>query len=912
MGIKYQLRATTLIPLFLIASLFLIAFNYQFAKEIESEQRSLGISTIHQLLPASQQALLKDDRRALQGLANASMMTPEVKSVAFYDKSMHLIAYQGENLSPNLHMLKESLNEAKVLSHVVDGYTIRFVSSVSLPRYNIFNPNKSFKSLQNLKAQQNLGWLSIQIDTKTATIKIYRMVIITLFITFVGLFLGLIANHLLSKTIYYPITRLRRGMKQILNNEFETVIKHSSKGELGVIESGIQYLQKAYLDSKEEFNQSLEVATNDIQQHLESLEEKNIELCLKSKKYEQSNRKKSEFIANMSHEIRTPMNGIIGFTNVLLETSLSPSQADYVDTIKTSAQNLINIVNDILDFSKIEAGQLKLEAIPLDIRACIDEVVTLLGPSAYNKNLNIHVIIEHKIPVKLIGDPLRFKQILTNLISNAIKFTEHGSVTIKAFLKVNHATHPTIKIDVIDTGIGLRPEEKNRLFTAFKQADISTTRRFGGTGLGLVICQKLIEKMGGTINLDSEPGKGTNFTFDIKAEVFNKNESHLSNTTFKEIKILCFEPNQRHQAGIKEILALYQINPSFCQSMEHAQQLKDSLNSFDVFLLSLDGDESPAIISFIKEITHSTAKIIYHAKERNSNELSTPTPLLNKPISYKKLYNQLKDLLQNTPSSSTTLKTLTYKKLCQASILIAEDDPINQFLLRSLLEKHHLNIKMVNNGLEAIEASLTHAFDLIIVDLQMPQMGGIETAQNIRRQQGINQNKPIIAISANIAPEQYQDLQKAGINDALEKPFNESQLIERLVQWLEKSEQNAASKEGLELKPDAIDWQQCLSIMAGNTDNAKQMLEQFTQQLEQDYRQIQVFYEAKQLTELAALIHKTHGASAFIGVPFLKDSLKSLEIALNKKHSDTRLSALYQTLIKDIEAVLEQYKDFIT
>jgi two-component system sensor histidine kinase BarA len=912
MGIKYQLRVTTLIPLFLIAIMFAVAFNYQFAKETTSQQLNLGDSAIHQLLPASQYALYKEDSRALQGLINASMMSPEIKSIAFYDKHMQLVAYQGENHQPDPKQLKYSLDTAQILHNDVDNYTIQFLSSVSLPRYNIYHTGQELsKTAKQQRAAENLGWVAIQLDTKEVTIKIYRMYIITMFITFIGLLLGLIVNHMLSRTIYHPLNRLRRSMTQILKNEYETTIKHTSSGEIGTIEAGVKHLQNSYLQGVEEFNHNLEIATADIQQHLESLEEKNIELCLKSKKHEENNRKKSEFIANISHEIRAPMNGIIGFTNVLQETSLSLAQSDYVDTIKTSAQNLISIVNDILDYSKIEAGQLKLESIPLDIRGCIDEVVTLLAPTTSKKKLDLFVVVDHNIPIKLLGDPLRLKQVLTNLISNAIKFTEEGSVTVRAKLESCYPSYSKIKISVIDTGIGLHPKEQKRLFKAFEQADISTTRRFGGTGLGLVISQKLIEKMGGKISLDSAPGHGAHFAFTTKAENFNKLEGEQSSgQLLNNLNIMCIDSVAANIEQIQETLALWQLQSKTCATVKDLQQV--TLSNYELFLISLDTSDADQMLNEVKKFKNNQAKIICYAKEHRhyAKDLAQSIPIISRPIYYKKLFTVIHDIFNKSNEQKTAhLKAIFNRTI---NILLAEDDPINQFLFSSIFSKHNITLQITNNGSEAITAADEKKYDLIILDVQMPLVDGHQAAKTIRSNSTFNKSTPIFCISANMTLQQRDALLHIGVNHTLEKPFNEEHILSLIQQSLPAytqqpiPEANINTNDENETLVEAIDWQQCLSLMSGDQLAAKEMLSKFTAQLQVELKEIKKYYNIQDWQALQNIIHKTHGASCFIGVPFLKDSLKSLEAALASPQSIKKINALYKVLLNDINEVILQ------
>lgn len=388
-GIKYQLRLTTLIPVFLVALLFAVFYNGQFSKDLNQHMSRLGEAYIRQLLPAAQLAMMRNDRRTLQGLINASTVNPEVQALAFYNAEGQLVAYRGGKHSIHKPFKPPEYTGDYIESKQFRPYSINFVAPITIPKYNLYatTPFRTPTDFIPLQADDILGWLSIDIDTQSTLIKQYKMYIITIFITLLGLLISLTIHYFLSKRIYQPISRLRRSMKQILSNEFETKINVSSPGELGEIEQGCAHLQKQYLNIVRELNHHIEVATADLQQGLELLEEKNIQLSLEKKKTEEKSRQKSEFIANMSHEIRTPMNGVIGFTNVLLESKLDALQLDYVKTIKSSAQDLLAIINDILDYSKMDAGKLHLDCIPLDLRACIDEVLTLAAPNAHKKEL---------------------------------------------------------------------------------------------------------------------------------------------------------------------------------------------------------------------------------------------------------------------------------------------------------------------------------------------------------------------------------------------------------------------------------------------------------------------------------------------------------------------------------------------
>lgn len=522
----------------------------------------LGEAYIRQLLPAAQYAMLRNDYRTLQGLINASTINPEVKALAFYNADGRLIAYRGGKHSIHKPFNPPDYTGDYIESKQINPFTINFIAPITIPKFNLYSSTE-FKELSTPKifqADDILGWLSIDIDTQSLLIKRYQMLIVTIFITLFGLLMGLTIHYFLSKRIYMPIARLRRSMKQILSNEFETEIRVSSPGELGIIEKGCAHLQRQYLNTVRDLNHHIEIATADLQQSLELLEEKNIELSLEKKKTEEKSRQKSEFIANMSHEIRTPMNGVIGFTNVLLESKLDPLQLDYVKTIKSSAQDLLSIINDILDFSKIDAGKLNLDCIPLDIRGCIDEVLSLASPNAHKKGIDLIPITDINVPKMVLGDPLRIKQIISNLVTNAVKFTDHGYVLIRTKIEQETDKDYTLLFAITDTGIGISPEDQTKLFTAFNQADTSITRRYGGSGLGLVICKKLCEEMHGRISLTSEINKGSTFSARIKVEKLvayeiEKNQTHR----FAHLKIICFDDNPLHLEAIGNGLGFWGI-----------------------------------------------------------------------------------------------------------------------------------------------------------------------------------------------------------------------------------------------------------------------------------------------------------------------------------------------------------------
>ncbi|MCA0403488.1 MAG: response regulator [Proteobacteria bacterium] len=898
LGIKYQLRVTTLIPVFLVALLFAVFYNGQFNKDLNQHLSRLGEAYIRQLLPAAQFALMHNDDKTLQSLINASMVNHEIKALAFYNAQGQLLAYRGGKHSIHKPFNPPQFTGDYIESKEIDPNTINFIAPITISKFNLYSNSPFTKNPFIEQADDILGWLSIDIDTQSLLIKRYQMYIVTIFITLLGLLMSLTIHFFLSKRIYLPISKLRRSMQQILANEFETHINVSNnQDEFGLIEQGCAHLQKQYLNTVHELNHHIEVATADIQQSLELLEEKNIELSLEKKKSEEKSRQKSEFIANMSHEIRTPMNGVIGFTNVLLESKLDSLQTDYVKTIKSSAQDLLNIINDILDYSKIDAGKLHLDCIPLDIRACIDDVLALLTPNANKKRIDLIPSTDLNVPKTVLGDSLRLKQIITNLISNAVKFTDHGYVSIRTGIEQETDKDYTFSIAVTDTGIGISDEDQSKLFNAFNQADTTITRRFGGSGLGLVICKKLVEAMNGKITIQSEVNKGSTFTVRVKLEKLEAYEVEKNQSQrFGHLKAICYDDNPLYLEAMCNGLGFWGIE---CIKVTAFGQLSKTLKTHSdadlAFVNVNEGCEQQVARVLRKQAipTVLVSKWLIHEPEALGAKA-----FLFKPVSIQKTHEIIESLLsdhsENKVNDQELTNLRTQLRILKPDILIAEDNPVNRMLLNSLLGDH-ANIEAVDDGEEAVNACQSKRYKIILLDLQMPKLDGLEAAKLIRKQSILNKNTPIVVISANSTDINKERLQKAGVEFCLQKPIDEKELLSHLLTLAKRA------------KTSAIDWQLCVQKVSGNQALAEEFLTRFVEELHKNRQEFIDLLHDKNIKGLESAAHKLHGACCFCGVPHLQTQVVRLEKLAKHATNVDELKTIFAELIQNIDEVIDEF-----
>ena len=947
LGIRARIVLLTIVPTLSISILLGIYFISMRISDLDRNLFARGQTIATELVSSAEYGIFIDNPNILQRITDNIFSHPDVTTAGIYSNSGKVIKYTGQYPTMKKDFFKDIdyLQHRTILSYDHED-DLTFVAPVLLKALEIPDSlrSKAMEKRLHKYNKKRIGWVVVKLSKSQTTLSEYQAIIATFVIAFIGLAISILFGLRLGRDLSDPLLDIIGAVRRIRDGNLETRVRIKPTGELTTLAGGVNKMAESLMNSHEEMQENIEHATAELRETLETIEIQNAELDIARKQALEASRVKSDFLANMSHEIRTPMNGIIGFTDLLQKTPLDSRQSDFVGTIKKSSKNLLGIINDILDFSKIESGKMVLEMRTFNLVESIEDSVMLFRPMLFEKSLQLNLVVDNKVPQYVMGDELRLNQVLTNILSNAIKFTSEGGVNIYITLESGSSRQYVIKFAIEDTGIGMSSGQTRKLFSAFSQADSSTTRKYGGTGLGLVISKKLVKRMSGKVGVETMLDQGSTFWFTVTFYEPTEKISIFERPLLSDKNILLFDDSPVAKRALFTQLNYFGTHvKSVASELEVIDELAEGVVHYDVVILGYTYLPKAQKLrsSLVLDIRNfSDAQIMIAASlleddlKLYCDEVGADLPLI-RPYRIEWLYQSLMGLrVDNSIDSASTgdVKPVkTQVKKSGINVLAVDDNAINLKLLSTVLSGFGVNIVEASSGYEAITLASSSQFDLIFMDIQMPEMDGIEACHKIKALP-LYSGTPIVALTADVMAGQKEKFLKEGFEAYESKPIDDDKINRLLI--------NLTSYAGLEMigvemkdaqttsvanKRDqailmestqivnnsesgattgVIDLALGQELAGGNHEVAIEVLEMLLQGLPAEREQIETYAKVADWDALQLVVHKLHGGCCYCGVPLLKacaaELEKQLKLSANKKvllkASKTLLSAIDQTL----------------
>ena len=957
-GLRSRVIIYNLLPIIIVGMFFAGYFIFVRYNHLEDDAVNRANAVLMPLSQAIESPMQRNDqpevRRLISYLLQKNAGT--IKSIAVFNVSG--TAYSVASHAGTLSGMKTKISEKTRLRTVVaisgGSIIIRtpILRGLSEPEATntqgtpLWYADRNRESSREVPPELSvIGYIEAELDYSSNLIRLYQDTAVSLIVVLTGFIISLVFAFNIIREIVEPISRMNRAIMSIREGQLDTRITGAMHGELERLRSGINSMARAIADYHDEMQNSIDQATSDLNETLTDLENKNAQLDFANRKAREAARLQTEFLANMSHELRTPLNGVIGFAVQLGKTDLTEHQKDYLRTIESSAKHLLAIINNILDFSKLEAGRLSFEKIPFSLRDTVYDTVNLLLPTVYEKNIDLSVDIDSGVPDLVVGDPLRLQQILTNILGNAVKFTNQGSVTLTMSSSglVSPNSEILIEAQVSDTGIGISPSQLKTIFRPFTQANASISRTFGGTGLGLVITAKLLSKMGGSITVKSNIGKGSRFSMSIPLATAPVEAERIAlPARLAECQVLLVDRDDWSRISYANMLSSIGASPIAVQDPDSIPSIASGRPAAAVISLcttspvpELRGIAAllPRGIPVIALLNSQDNTVIEELRKTGASAV------LPKPARVTALRNALASAAQKKDGTSAgsvaapqaedthhaaaapakdagTERKAPAADLIPCRVLAADDNPANLKLMSIMLSAIVTEPVMAASGEEAVSIAGERKLDLILMDIQMPVMDGVSAMKAIRSGGGPNADTPVIAVTALAIPEERRRLLDLGMNGFLTKPVEEESLLE-IVKAARKGTLEELSKSAAAMPADDMAGKAAGSFIsseassslfdpagavrraAGQKKIAKEMLSLLLASVPEVQEAIASLSSVKP-EKLAGLVHKFAGGAACCGIMDARKLSNTIESAIRSGHSP-----------KDVEPELFELDDML-